>query len=151
RAWLGTDERNAQRPLLRFTLGSAPEGSTVLACTLTLQADVVDAPLPGHVWRVTQPGWAETGGTWNPFGATTAWDTPGGDVDAPSGIAFTPPPAPGSFAFPDLTALCSDAIAARGGQLDLLIRQDSETTGTPRHQWSFVTSDAVANPATRPE
>jgi len=58
--------------------------------------------------------------------------------------------ASGPFAFPDLTALCSDAIAARGGQLDLLIRQDTETPGTPQ-QWSFVTSDDTANPAMRPE
>jgi hypothetical protein len=151
RAWVGTDERNAQRPLVRFALGGAPAGATVLACTLTVQADVVEAPLPGHVWRVTQPGWTETGATWNRYDGTRTWATPGGDIDATSGIAFAPPGAPGPFAFPDLTALCRDAIAARGGQLDLLIQQDTETPGVPRHQWSFVTSDDTASPAMRPE
>jgi hypothetical protein len=151
RAWVGTDEHNTQRPLVRFTLGAAPAGTTALACTLTVQADVVEAPLPGHVWRVTQPGWTETGATWNRYDGISAWATPGGDVDATSGIAFTPPGGPGPFAFPDLTELCADAIAARGGQLDLQIRQDTETPGTPRHQWSFVTSDDTANPATRPK
>src|SRR5262249_21225369 len=151
RAWVGTDERNAQRPLMRFTLGGAPAGATVLACTLTVQADVVEAPLAGHVFRVTQPGWTETGATWNRYDGITPWATPGGDVDATSGIAFTPPPASGPFAFPDLTPLCEDAIAARGGQLDMLIRQDMETPGTPPHQWSFVTSDDTANPSMRPE
>src|SRR5262249_4200212 len=101
--------------------------------------------------RVTQPGWTETGATWNRYDGITPWTTPGGDVDATSGIAFTPPQAPGSFAFPDLTPLCADAIAARGGQLDLLVRQDSEAPGTPLHQWSFVTSDDTANPSMRPE
>jgi hypothetical protein len=150
RAWVGTDERNAQRPLLRFTFGSAPAGATILACTLTVEADVVGAPLPGHVWRVTQPGWTETGATWNRHDGTHTWTTPGGDVDATSGIPFVPPVASGPFAFPELSALCSDAIAAHGGQLDLLIRQDVETPGTPQ-QWSFVTSDDTANPAMRPK
>src|SRR5262245_7471815 len=151
RAWVGTDEHNTQRPLMRFTLGGAPAGTRVLACTLTVQADVVQAPLAGHVFSVTQPSWTETGATWNRYDGVTPWATPGGDVDATSGIAFTPPPASGPFAFPDLTPLCEDAIAARGGQLDMLIRQDTETPGTPLHQWSFVTSDDTANPSMRPE
>jgi hypothetical protein len=121
----------------------------VSACTLTVQADVVQAPLPGHLWRVTQPGWTETAATWNHYNGTVPWTTPGGDVDAASGIAFAPPPGPGSFAFPDLTPLCQDAIAARGGHLDLLIRQDTETPGTP-HQWSFVMADDGASPEMRP-
>src|SRR5262245_21763157 len=151
RAWVGTDERNAQRALLRFTLGGVPAGATVLACTLTVEADAVDAPLPGHAWRVTQPGWTETGATWNRYDGTHTWATPGGDVDATSGIPFAPPVVSGPFAFPDLTALCRDAIAARGGRLDLLIQQDTEMPGAPQHQWSFVTSDDTANPATRPK
>jgi hypothetical protein len=151
RAWVGTDERNVQRPLLRFTVGGVPTGATVLACTLTVEADAVDAPLPGHVWRVTQSGWTETGATWNRYDGTHPWATPGGDVDGTSGIPFAPPLASGPFAFPDLTALCSDAIAARGGRLDLLIRQDTEMPGAPQHQWSFVTSDDTANPAMRPK
>jgi VCBS repeat protein len=151
RAWVGTDERNAQRPLVRFTLGAAPAGTTVLACTLTVQADVVQAPLGGHVWRVMQPGWTEMGATWNRYDGTRTWAAPGGDIDGTSGIAFAPPAAPGPFVFPDLTALCRDAIAARGGQLDLLIQQDTETPGAPLHQWSFVTSDDTASPAMRPK
>jgi FG-GAP-like repeat len=151
RAWLGMDEQNAQRPLLRFMLGRAPAGATVLGCTLTVHAAGVEAPLPGHVWRVTQPAWTEKGATWKRYDDTTPWTTPGGEVDAKSGIAFAPPVAPGAFAFPDLKVLCQDAIAARGGQLDLLIRQDAETPGTPRHQWSFVTSDDPASPALRPK
>jgi hypothetical protein len=150
RAWLGTDEQNAQRPLLRFKLGGAPAGATVLGCTLTVQAATVEAPLPGHVRHVTQPAWTETEATWNRYNGTTPWNTPGGDVDAKSGIAFVPPSAPGAFAFPDLKALCQDAIATRGGQLDLLIRQDTETLGPPRHEWSFVTSDDTASPTLRP-
>jgi hypothetical protein len=150
RAWVGTDQQNAQRPLLRFTLG-APSNATVLTCTLSVQADMVQAPLPGHVLRVTQSGWTETGATWNRYDGTTPWTTPGGDVDAASGIPFPPPAAAGPFAFPDLTALCQDALAARGGQLDLLIRQDMETPGTPPHQWSFVTSNDTASSAMPPE
>src|SRR5262249_46668504 len=150
RAWVGTDQENAQRTLMRFTLYGAPAGSAGWARTLTLQTDFVQAPLPGPVWRVTQPGWTETAATWNRYNGTIPWTTPGGDIDAVSGIAFAPPPGLGSFAFPDLTPLCRDAIAARGGHLDLLIRQDTETPGTPQ-QWSFVTSDDTANPAMRPE
>jgi hypothetical protein len=149
RAWVGTDQENAQRPLMRFTLYGTPAGSAVSACTLTVQADVVQTPLPGHVWRVRQPEWTETAATWNHYNGTVPWTTPGGDVDAASGIAFAPPPGPGSFAFPDLTPLCQDAIAARGGHLDLLIRQDTETPGIP-HQWSFVMTDDGASPEMRP-
>jgi len=149
RAWVGTDQQNAQRPLMRFTLYGAPAGSAVSACTLTVQADVVQAPLPGHVWRVTQPGWTETAATWNRYDGTVPWTRPGGDVDTASGIAFAPPVGSGSFAFPDLTPLCQDAIAARGGHLDLLIRQDTEAPGTP-HQWSFVMTDDGASPEMRP-
>jgi hypothetical protein len=149
RAWIGTDEEDAQRPLMRFTLYGAPAGATVSACTLTVQADVVQAPSPGHVWRVTQPGWTETSATWNTYDGTIPWTTPGGDVDPASGIAFAPPSGPGAFAFPDLTPLCRDAIAARGGHLDLLIRQDTETPGTP-HQWSFVMTDDGPSPEPRP-
>jgi hypothetical protein len=111
---------------------------------------MVQAPLPGHIWRVTQPGWTESGATWNRDDGVRAWTTPGGDVDAASGIPFAPPTAPGSFAFPDLTPLCQDAIAARGGHLDLLIRQDSETPGTPPHQWSFVMVGDGPSPEMRP-
>jgi FG-GAP-like repeat len=150
RAWVGTDEQNAQRPLLRFKLGGAPAGAAVVGCTLTVQAATVEAPLPGHVWRVTQPAWTQKEATWKRYNGTTAWSTPGGDVDAKSGTAFAPPAAPGAFAFPDLKALCQDAIAARGGQLDLLVRQDNETLGPPRHQWSFVTSNDTASPTLRP-
>ena len=149
RGWGRTSE-NAQRPLLLILRSAARRrATTVLACTLTVQADVVEAPLPGHVWRVTQPGWTETAATWDRYDGTMPWAAPGGDVDAASGIAFTPPPGPGSFAFRDLTALCQDAIAARGGHLDLLIRQDTETPGTP-HQWSFVMTDDGASPEMRP-
>jgi len=135
---------------MRFTLYGAPKDSTVVGCTLTVQTDVVQAPLPGHIWRVAQPGWTETGATWNRYDGIIPWNTPGGDVDAASGIAFAPPMAPGSFAFPDITPLCQDAIAARGGHLDLLIRQDGEAPGAPPHQWSFVMVDDGPNPATRP-
>src|SRR5262245_4522190 len=150
RAWLGTDEQNAQRPLLRFKLGGAPAGAAVARCTLTVQAESVEAALPGHVWRVARPAWTEKEATWERYNGTTSWSTPGGDVDAKSGTAFAPPAAPGAFAFPDLTALCQDAIAARGGQLDLLIRQDNETLGPPRHQWSFMTSDDTTSPTLWP-
>jgi hypothetical protein len=149
RAWIGTDEEDAQRSLMRFTLYGAPAGALVVGCTLTVQADIVQAPSPGHVWRVTQPGWTETSATWNTYDGTVPWTTPGGDVDAASGIAFAPPSGPGAFAFPDLTPLCQDAIAARGGHLDLLIRQDTETPGTP-HQWSFVMTDDGPSPEPRP-
>jgi hypothetical protein len=98
---------------------------------------------------VTQPGWTETAATWNRYDGTVPWTRPGGDVDTALGIAFAPPVGSGSFAFPDLTPLCQDAIAARGGHLDLLIRQDTEAPGTP-HQWSFVMTDDGASPEMRP-
>src|SRR5262249_53539879 len=149
RAWVGTDQENAQRTLMRFTLYGAPAGSAVWACTLTVQADFVQAPLPGPVWRGTQPGWTETAAPRNRYNGTLPLTRPGGHTGGLSGIAFAPPPGLGSFAFPDLTPLCRDAIAARGGHLDLLIRQDTETPGTP-HQWSFVMTDDGASPEMRP-
>ena len=104
----------------------------------------------GSVLRVTRPSWTEAGSTWTRCDGTNAWTTPGGDVDAASAVAFTPPVAAGAYAFPSLRALCQDAVTSRGGQLDLLVRQTAETPGTPRHQWGFFSSDYTVDPTRRP-
>jgi glucose/arabinose dehydrogenase/PKD repeat protein len=141
RLWIGYDERNSQRPLLRFSLSPIPPSSTVTSCTLTVSADVVESPGAGTIARVTQPGWTESGSTWNRYDGVASWATPGGDAD-PSGMAvFSPPAAAGFYAFPSVTSLCQDAVTNRGGRLDLLLRQYPEAPGTPRREWSFVSSD----------
>jgi hypothetical protein len=43
--------------------------------------------------------------------------------------SVAPPSRTGAFTFPDLTALCTDAIANRSHALDLLIKQDADAPG----------------------
>jgi glucose/arabinose dehydrogenase/PKD repeat protein len=141
RLWAGYDEVNAQRPLLRFSLAAIPSGRVVTSCTLTVWADLVESPGSARIARVTQPAWTEVGSTWNRANASVLWTTPGGDYDAAGAVAFTPPAGTGAFTFPSLRTLCQDAVTNRAGQLDLLVRQDTETPGTPRKQWAFFASD----------
>lgn len=150
RLWVGYDEVNAQRPLVRFSLAAIPSGRVVVSCTLTVWSDVVESPASARIARITQPGWTETGSTWNRYDGVALWTAPGGDHDAATAIPFVPPAATGAFTFPSLQALCQDAVTSRAGRLDLLVRQDFETPGTPRRQWSILSSDYTLDPTRRP-
>jgi hypothetical protein len=150
RLWVGADDDNAQRTVVRFGLGAIAPTRVVTSCVLSVWADIVETPDVGAVLRLSQPAWTETGSTWNRYDGTSAWATPGGDVDGAGLVVFVPPAVPGAYAFPDLRALCQDAITSRGGRLDLLIRQGVETLGSPHRQWGFFSSDYALDPTRRP-
>ena len=139
--FVGNDAANSQRALIRFDLTSIPAAATVTACTLTVDVVTLNHAGPGKLYRVKQPAWSETTATWNRYDGVGFWTTPGVfDVDEPLSdvvvtpgpdgpVAFAPPSRAGAFTFPDLTALCTDAIANRDHALDLLIKQDADTPG----------------------
>jgi hypothetical protein len=147
--FVGNDATNSERALLRFDLTAVPAGATVLECLLQVHVVTLNGAGPGRLYRVKQTAWSETAATWNRYDGVNAWTTPGAfDADeamsdvvvtaGPDGpIAYAAPPAGGAFTFPDLSPLCQDAIANRGGELDLLVKQDADTPG-PTAELSFA-------------
>ncbi|HZP39996.1 MAG TPA: putative glycoside hydrolase [Candidatus Binatia bacterium] len=125
-AWIGRDGVNVERALLGFDLSGLPPAATVLECRLAVTVqDVHGTPGPGHVFALAKD-WTERGVTWTSTGAGP-WTAPGALADVAGAVAYPAPSAPGAFSFPDLTALCQDAITSRGGRLALLVRQDDES------------------------
>lgn len=139
--FVGNDSSNAQRGLQRFDLTGVPANATVTTCTLELNVVTLNEASAGKVYRVKQPAWSEANATWNRFDGVAPWTTPGAfdPVETSSDVVVTPGPdgpvayvAPGragTFTFPDLTMLCQDAVTNRGGDLELLLKQDADTPG----------------------
>ena len=71
---------------------------------------------------------------------STAGCSAGGDHATTGEVAYTPPAGTGPFSFPDMSALCHDAIVQRGSWLRLRISQDAE--GTQGNLFKFDSSDA---------
>src|SRR6185436_19263914 len=115
--------------------------ATIASCALTIDVVTLNQAGTGMIYRLKQPAWSESAATWNRFDGVTAWTTPGAfnpvelmsDVVVTAGpdgpVAYAPPTGSEAFTFPDLSALCQDAIANRGGALDLLIKQDDDAPG----------------------
>ena len=158
--FVGNDTSNAERALLRFDLTAVPSQATITSCTLTVDVVTRNQPKAGQIYRLKQQAWVEDRATWNRYDGATAWTTPGtfnltegqSDVVVSAGadgpIAYAQPTTTGAFAFPDLAALCQDAVANRGGSLDLMIKQDDDAPGATA-EFSFSRrTDSV--PAERP-
>ena len=132
------------RTLIAFDLSSIPAGATITGCTLRVNVTQRTSPTPGHIRRLCDEHWLdgdgqseaqatwsvwESGSGWGVAGAaSTAACSAGGDYATTGEVAYTPPAGTGLFTFPDLSALCQDAIAARGAWLRLRISQDAEAT-----------------------
>jgi hypothetical protein len=154
--FVGNDASNSQRALLRFDLTAVPAGATVVSCLLDVHVVTLNQAGPGQVYRVKQTAWSETAATWNRYDGVNAWTTAGAfnateamsDVVVTAGpdgpIGYAAPPSGGAFTFPDLSPLCQDALANRGGQLDLLFKQDADAPGATA-EFSFARrTDSVA-------
>jgi hypothetical protein len=132
------------RSVLAFQLSGVPAGAVVTACQLTVNVTQRTSPTAGHVRRLCGEHWLDGDGqseaqaTWNSWRSGAAWGAAGAgatgacaagaDYTITDEVAYTPPAGTGLFTFPDLTALCQDALAQRGGWLRLRISQDAETT-----------------------
>jgi hypothetical protein len=139
--FVGNDNSNSERGLVRFDLSAIPAGATVTSCTLNIHVGTVNQASAGKIYRVKQPAWDETAATWNRYDGVNAWTTPGAfnavelmsdvvvTLGADGPIAYTAPTTGGAFAFPDLSPLCQDAVTARGGALNLMIKQDADAPG----------------------
>jgi hypothetical protein len=128
----------------------------VTGCTLTVNVTKARNPTPGHVRRLCGEHWLDGNGkgeaqaTWNVWKKGASWSVPGagaaaacdagGDYTTANEVAYTPPAATGRFTFPDLRALCQDAITQRGGWLRLRVSQDAESAKA--HLLRLDSSDA---------
>jgi hypothetical protein len=125
--WTGTSTGKVlavYRTLLRFDL-SALAGSTLSSATLSQYASTVQAAnVSFSVCRLAQAAWTETGATWSTYDGTHAWASPGGDYTTsdPACVSFTGPSTTGAFNV-TVTGLAQDALANRGGQLQMLIKR----------------------------
>jgi hypothetical protein len=158
------DVTKVYRTLIAFDLSDIPPGVTVRKCTLAVNVTQRTSPTPGHVRRLCGEHWLDGNGqgeaqaTWAQWRSGQAWGgagasstavcAAGGDYTTAAEIAYTPPVGTGPFSFPDLSALCQDAIAQRGGWLRLRISQDVE--GTQGNLIKFDSSDA-STAANRPK
>jgi hypothetical protein len=158
------DVTKVYRTLIAFDLSNIPPGAIVRKCALAVNVTQRTSPTPGHVRRLcgehwldgdgqgeAQATWAQwrSGQVWGGAGASsTAACAAGGDYTTAGEIAYTPPAGTGPFTFPDLSALCQDAIAQRGGWLRLRISQDVESTQS--NLIKFDSSDA-STAANRPK
>jgi hypothetical protein len=152
------------RTIIAFALSDIPPGAAVSACRLTVNVTQRTKPTPGHVRRLCGEHWldgdgrSETQATWPAWQTGVPWGAPGagssapctagGDYTTSDEVPYLPPAGTGRFTFPDLTPLCQDALAARGGWLRLRISQDAESTQS--NLIKFDSSDAVTA-ANRPE
>ena len=135
---------NAFRTFMAFQLAGIPAGAVVTDCRLTLNIIQRTNPTAGHVRRLCGEHWLDGDGqseaqaSWTNWRTGTAWGTAGAgtgtsgactatiDYTTVGEVPYTPPAGTGLFTFPTLTALCQDALTARGGWLRLRISQDSE-------------------------
>jgi hypothetical protein len=140
----------AHRTLIEFNVSDIPVGATVTACTLTVYVSDRTSPTAGTLSTLCRPHWldgnsqGESQATWNRFKSGSNWTTAGAGSTAPCGagaagsggaggdytstgsVAYTPPASTGFFTFPDITALCQDAVSAQNRHLRLRIAQNSE-------------------------
>ncbi|MGD9644439.1 MAG: DNRLRE domain-containing protein [Pirellulales bacterium] len=110
------------RSLLRFDVSGVPLGTAILQATLHLQitSSILASDDAFTAYRLTQTGWTEDGVTWEKYDGSNNWSTAGGDYSL-VGAAACVLQEPGDVHF-DVTALVLDAIANRGGILNLLIK-----------------------------
>lgn len=140
----------AERGVFVFDVSDIPTGATVRSCSLTVTTWYAEDPTPGHLFRIrgehTRDGACPT---WTEWASGEMWALPGAgspdsDYDPADAVAFDAPDEdvlrPGDpFTFPDLTALCQDAVTHRGGQLRLLVKQDDEAA--PDHYFAMALPD----------
>jgi hypothetical protein len=149
------------RSLLAFRLAGVPAGVTITSCRLTLNITQRTSPTPGHVRRLCGEHWLDgngqseaqatwsswrTGAAWGGAGAaSTAACNAGGDYTRAGEVAYVPPAGTGRFIFPDLSALCQDAVDQRGGWLRLRISQDAEATQGNLLRFDSAEASSAAN------
>jgi hypothetical protein len=91
--------------------------------------------------------WTELGSTWNVRDGIQAWTTPGGDFVADAADLTTLNTSSTELVFSSLAAIASDAVALRGGQLDLLLMGDE----LPQNNFVGLNSCDNANVASHPQ
>lgn len=131
------------RTLLGFDLSAIPADATVDAASLLLWVYAGASTVrPFQVHRIDAAGWNQHA-TWTTRDGSTPWTTAGGDYATPATQQLNAPGITdaGALLDLDLRTLAADAVANRGGALDLLVRMvDEAVTGTT---WQVYLSDAA--------
>ena len=138
-----------------FNISDIPASSTITGCTLKVSASNIITPTAGHITKVCSQHWLDGDGqgeaqaTWNVWKTVNNWTTAGGtstaacgaggDITTTNQVAYTPPTVNGTYSFPDMTALCQDALTNESGHLRIMLKQDSEVTVS--NAFDYKTSD----------
>jgi hypothetical protein len=149
------------RSFLAFNLAGIPAGANITSCRLTVNVTQRTNPTLGHIRRLCAQHWLDgdgqgenqatwnvwrTGSNWGSAGAaSTASCTSGGDYTTAGEVAYTPPGGTGLFTFPDVTALCQDAISQQGGWLRMRITQDVESVQSNLIKFDSSEAGSAAN------
>lgn len=115
------------RTLLHYDLTSMPAYAALTAAKIRMNcigAGLLD--VEARVHRLTQQAWTEAGATWNTYDGTNAWAAAGGDYAANPQVTWLQPSSGGFVDITGMLALVQDAIANRGAQLHVLLKQLNE-------------------------
>ncbi len=115
------------RTLLHYDLSSMPAYAALTAAKIRMNclgAGILD--VEARVHRLTQQAWAEAAATWNTYDGTNAWGTVGGDYAANPQVQWMQPSSGGFIDITGMLTLVQDAIANRGSQLHVLLKQLDE-------------------------
>lgn len=145
----------AYRTLVEFDLTSIT-GATISACVLTVDVEVgAVTSTAGTTNRIRRADWDEATATWNSYKTSSTWTTAGAastasDIDTANQVGFSAPTATGSFAFPDMTSLCQDALDVQSNRLRFRIAQNVDANSPATDTYFLSTSSDGATAANRP-
>jgi hypothetical protein len=135
------------RALFRFDLRALPARAVILAAELTLfhgDGGSLSAAAALAAYRLTRGDWTEYGASWNQYDGAHAWTAPGSDFATLDHDATTVASTTADVVFANLKNLAIDALANRGGWLQLVVI-GPESGGS--NNFVTVLSSSEANPA----
>lgn len=136
-------DENEYRALQYFDLDSfIPPGATIVSAVWWIYVHSVSA-VAGHTFRIdriTQIGWVEAQATWNDYATSTAWTTPGGDIDTGTTVAIGDITTTGWKSF-TITSMVTDAWNSRGKICTFLLRREDDETAPITGLVSFRPKD----------
>ncbi|MEU1893675.1 DNRLRE domain-containing protein [Streptomyces pristinaespiralis] len=157
RPWLSVGNNSSTygttRALLKFpALSQVPSASRVIDAQLDLWGTTTTTGSDGAVYEVhaLNKAFAEADASWNKANATTAWTTPGGDMDpavADTVGTVTNDPARQSW---NVTSLAQSWVSDPASDKGLAVRLKDESSTGPQERTIFLSSEAE-EPQLRPQ
>jgi len=143
--YVGGSKTGLRRALMTFDVfGAAAEGRALRANDVIESAELVfeiltilgTSGMACQAERVTRADWDAATATWNSYKTGNAWTAGGGDVGTPpSALTYNGPTALGPFEIAGAAGFVTDAIANRGGLVNLRHMLVNESLGVTA-EWS---------------